>query len=137
MPLYRRPDEKGDLYVLIDIEMPDQDWLSSIDRNVSLSALIFSHESKSEVGLIYSQVLISVLPPKRSDVDPQPDIVDEANFEESDILDVRARSFPASPNFFDQGFPSQFGGDENWEDENEDEDDGNTGINLEPECRPQ
>ena len=49
MPLYRRPDEKGDLYVLIDIEMPDQDWLSSIDRNVSLSALIFSHDSKSEV----------------------------------------------------------------------------------------
>jgi len=93
MPLYRRPDEKGDLYVLIDIEMPNQDWLSSIDRNV----------------------LISVLPPKRTDVDPQPDIVDEANFEESDIID--------------------FGGDENWEDEDEDEHDEN--INLEPECRPQ
>lgn len=41
MPLYRRPDEKGDLYVLIDIEMPDKDWLSSIDRNVSLSTVIF------------------------------------------------------------------------------------------------
>jgi DnaJ family protein A protein 2 len=91
MPLYRRPDEKGDLYVLIDIEMPDQDWLSSIDRSV----------------------LVSVLPPKRTDVDPQPDIVDEANFEESDIVD--------------------FGGDENWEDEDDDDDD----INLEPECRPQ
>ena len=47
---------------------------------------------------------------------------------------MRARSFPASPNFFDQGFPSQFGGDENdWEDEDEDDDD----VNLEPECRPQ
>lgn len=41
MPLYRRPDEKGDLYVVIDIEMPDQEWLASIDRNVSLSAVIF------------------------------------------------------------------------------------------------
>lgn len=35
MPLYRRSDEKGDLYVLLDIEMPDQNWLTSIDRNVS------------------------------------------------------------------------------------------------------
>jgi DnaJ family protein A protein 2 len=60
--------------------------------------------------------------------------VDEANFEESDIVDVRARSFPASLDFFDQGFPSQFGGDENWEDEEDDDDD----INInEPECRPQ
>jgi DnaJ homolog subfamily A member 2 len=40
MPLYRRPDEKGDLYVLFDIEMPDQNWLTSINRNVSLSAVI-------------------------------------------------------------------------------------------------
>jgi DnaJ family protein A protein 2 len=52
MPLYRRPDEKGDLYVLIDIEMPDQDWLSSIDRNVSLSAVILTRV-QSEVGWIY------------------------------------------------------------------------------------
>jgi len=55
MLLYRWPDEKGDLYVLIDIEMPDQDWLSSIDRNV----------------------LVSVLPPKRTDVDQQPDSFEE------------------------------------------------------------
>jgi DnaJ family protein A protein 2 len=45
MPLYRRPDEKGDLYVLIDIEMPDQDWLSSIDRNVSLFSAVISYMS--------------------------------------------------------------------------------------------
>ena len=41
MPIYRRPDEKGDLYVILDIEMPDQAWLTSIDRNVSLRAVIF------------------------------------------------------------------------------------------------
>jgi len=76
--------------------------------------------------------LASVLPPRRSDVDPQPNIVDEAIFEESDIVDVRARSFPASANFFDQGFASQFGDDDNdWADEDDDDD------NLEPECRPQ
>ncbi|KAF8802547.1 DnaJ-domain-containing protein [Phlegmacium glaucopus] len=93
MPLYRRPDEKGDLYVIFDIEMPDQEWLASINRNV----------------------LASVLPPKRTDVDPQPNIVDEASFEESDIVD--------------------FGGDEDndWEDEDDEDDD----ENFEPECRPQ
>lgn len=76
--------------------------------------------------------MASILPPKRAEVDPQPDIIDEADFEESDIVDVRARSFPASPNFFDQGFASQFGGDHehDWEDEDDDDDD-------EPECRPQ
>jgi len=41
MPLYRRPDEKGDLYVLFDIQMPDQEWLASIDCNVSLSTAFF------------------------------------------------------------------------------------------------
>jgi len=76
-----------------------------------------------------------LLPPKRVDVDPQPETVDEADFEESDIVDVRARSFPASQNFFDQGFASQFGesNDDDWEDDDEDEDD----MDGEPECRPQ
>lgn len=93
MPLYRRPDEKGDLYVILDIEMPDQEWLASIDCNV----------------------LASVLPPGRIDVNPQPNIVDEASFEESDIVD--------------------FGGDDpnDWEDDDGDDDD----DILEPDCRPQ
>jgi DnaJ family protein A protein 2 len=46
---------------------------------------------------------------------------------------VRSRSFPASPNFFDQGFPSQFGeDDDNWEDDDDEND-----VDGEPECRPQ
>jgi DnaJ family protein A protein 2 len=67
------------------------------------------------------------------DVDPQPEIVDEADFEESDIVDVRARSFPASQNFFDQGFVSQFGkgNDDDWEHDDDEDEDG------EPDCRPQ
>lgn len=79
------------------------------------------------------QKLGPLLPPKKEDVDPRPAVVDEAEFEESDIVDVRARSFPASPNFFDHGFASQFGeGDEDaWEDEGEDE------MGGDPECRTQ
>ncbi|KAF8150772.1 DnaJ-domain-containing protein [Crassisporium funariophilum] len=117
MPIYRRPDEKGDLFVIFDLEMPDQDWLKSVDLTA----------------------LAAVLPPKRADVDPQPAIVDEAEFEESDIVDVRARSFPASPNFFDQGYASQFGDgdDEEWEDDEDDEDDMMGDMGGEPECRPQ
>jgi DnaJ family protein A protein 2 len=55
--------------------------------------------------------------------------VDEANFEESDLVEVRARSFPAGRDFFDQDHTSQFGEDEDdWEDEDEEEG---------PDCRPQ
>lgn len=82
------------------------------------------------------QTLQSLLPPKKTDVSPAPAVVDEAEFEESDILDVRGRSFPPGYDFFDHGYHSQFGeGDEDWEDEEEDdpyEEDG-----AEPECRQQ
>jgi DnaJ family protein A protein 2 len=77
------------------------------------------------------KALEGLLPAKRSDVDPQPQVVDEPEFEESDILEVRSRSFPASPSFFDHAF-SQFGENEDgWEDDDDDDLDG------EPECRPQ
>jgi len=86
----------------------------------------------------------AVLPPKRADMDPQPETVDEADFEESDVVDVRARSFPASQNFFDQDFTSQFGeGEDDWEDEDSDDDDLHDHFHHhhdryeEPECRPQ
>ncbi|KJA26376.1 hypothetical protein HYPSUDRAFT_36685 [Hypholoma sublateritium FD-334 SS-4] len=91
MPIYRRPDEKGDLYVVFQIEMPNEDWRASV--NV--------------------QTVEALLPPKRVDVDPIPEVVDEADYEESDIID--------------------FGeDDDDWEDE-DDEDN----MEGEPECRPQ
>jgi DnaJ homolog subfamily A member 2 len=64
--------------------------------------------------------------------------VDEAEFEETDIVDVRSRSFPASSSFFDHGFPSQFGGDDenDWVDEDEDDMDGD-GMGQEPQCPQQ
>jgi DnaJ family protein A protein 2 len=84
------------------------------------------------------EALERLLPSKKPDMDPMPEIVDEIPYEEGDIVDVRARSFPAGSDFFDQGFASQFGeGDEDdWEDEDGDDyDDDNMGG--EPECRPQ
>ena len=36
MPIYKRPDEKGDLYVVFSIEMPTEDWLSTIDVQVNI-----------------------------------------------------------------------------------------------------
>ena len=34
MPVYKTPDERGNLYVILDIEMPDQQWMKTIDRTV-------------------------------------------------------------------------------------------------------
>ncbi|KAF5326879.1 hypothetical protein D9619_004373 [Psilocybe cf. subviscida] len=91
MPIYKHSDEKGDLYVVFTIEMPTEDWLTTVDV----------------------QALEKLLPPKRTEVDPLPAVVDEADFEESDIVD--------------------FGEDEgDWEDEDEDEDE-----DGEPDCRQQ
>lgn len=89
------------------------------------------------------KALARLLPPKKLDMQPQPDIVDEANFEE---IDVRSQSFPASQDFFDHGFANQRDDihdseDEGWEDEDEDEDDIYSGYgehaHPEPECRQQ
>jgi len=78
------------------------------------------------------QALEGLLPPKKTDVEPKPAIVDDARYEECNMAEVRARSFPAGSDFFDQGFASQFGegaDDDAWED---DEDEG-----ADPECRTQ
>ncbi|KII89757.1 hypothetical protein PLICRDRAFT_39921 [Plicaturopsis crispa FD-325 SS-3] len=94
MPIYKRPDEKGDLYIVFDIEMPDEQWLQSIDR----------------------KALESLLPPKKEEVEPRPEIVDEAKFEESDTVD--------------------FGeAEDDWEDEHDDDDP--YGEGAQPECQPQ
>nr|VWO95890.1 Uncharacterized protein [Ganoderma boninense] len=112
MPQYKTPDHKGNLYVMLEIDMPDENWLKTVDI----------------------QALAAILPPKKPEMDPKPAIVDEVPFEESDIVDVRETPFPAGSNFFDHASGFQFGeGDEgDWEDEDDDDDDG-----IEPECRPQ
>ncbi|KAH7911354.1 hypothetical protein BJ138DRAFT_1113287 [Hygrophoropsis aurantiaca] len=115
MPAYKHPDQKGDLFLILGVEMPDSSWMQGIDTNA----------------------LAQMLPPKKDEIDSSSIVVDEAAYEESDLVDVRARSFPAGSNFFDQGFASQFGeGDEDdWEDDDGDDDYEHGGG--EPECRPQ
>lgn len=66
----------------------------------------------------------------------RPDVVDVVNFEQTDSMDVRARSFPAGADFLNQsGFCSfQFGADDEnddaWTDEDGDDD-------VDQECRQQ
>jgi len=92
MPIHKHPDQKGDLYIRFEVEMPNAQWL----KNVNIEAVE------------------SLLPPKKKDVEPLPAVVDEAEFEESDMVD--------------------FGEDEsNWEDEDDDDE----SIGPEPECRQQ
>jgi len=102
MPVYKNPDQKGDLYVVIHIDMPNEDWLKTINRTA----------------------LESMLPPKKIDILPRPSVVDEAEFEESDIVD--------------------FGRTDEWGDEDEEEDDDDVDDDpyddhdhAEPECRQQ
>ncbi|KAG6909944.1 hypothetical protein DXG01_014213 [Tephrocybe rancida] len=115
MPIYKQSD-KGDLYVILSIEMPDEQWLKTIDK----------------------KALEPLLPPKRSNPEPLPEVVTEAEFEEIDIMDVRFRSFAADQAFFDDLSP-QFGGDEDedWEDEDEEGDEYDEGMGPQPECNPQ
>lgn len=74
---------------------------------------------------------------------PQPEIVDEVNFEE---IDVRSQSFPASQDFFDHGYANQrddIHDEDGWEDEDDDDEgagdmfDDYMGGSAEPECRQQ
>ncbi|KAH9945316.1 DnaJ-domain-containing protein [Epithele typhae] len=114
MPQYKTPDHKGNLYVILEVDMPDSSWLKTIDHDA----------------------LAAVLPPKKAEMDPKPAVVDEVPFEESEIVDVRERPFPAGSNFFDHAHGFQFGeGEEaDWED---DEDDDDEDDGMEPECRTQ
>ncbi|KAL0954649.1 hypothetical protein HGRIS_003601 [Hohenbuehelia grisea] len=96
MPVYKRSEEKGDLYVVFNVEMPDENWLRSVNRSA----------------------LDKLLPPKKADVQPRPAVVDDAEFEESDIMD--------------------FGDDEDgWEDEDDEDEEYGFHEGPEPECRPQ
>lgn len=97
MPVHKQPGRRGDLYVILGVEMPDEQWLKTVDyKNLEV-----------------------LLPPKRIDAEPRPEVVHEAAFEESDIVD--------------------FGGnDENdWVDEDDDDRQTDDGMGPEPQCQPQ
>ncbi|PCH42138.1 DnaJ-domain-containing protein [Wolfiporia cocos MD-104 SS10] len=91
MPVHKNPDQKGNLYVMLEIDMPGEDWLRSVDKST----------------------LERLLPPKRPEMDPLPEIVDEVPFEEGDMVDYGE------------------GDEDDWEDEDED------GYGAEPDCQHQ
>ncbi|KAG9017151.1 hypothetical protein FRB90_001575 [Tulasnella sp. 427] len=63
MPTYKHSDQKGDLYIRFEVDMPSEDWLRGLDS------------------------LEQLLPPKKPDVSPRPEIVDEVAYEKADIED--------------------------------------------------
>ena len=34
MPTYKNPDMRGNLYIVLNIEMPGEDWMNSVDHTV-------------------------------------------------------------------------------------------------------
>lgn len=34
MPTHKRPEQKGNLYVVLEVELPDDNWLQSVDQKV-------------------------------------------------------------------------------------------------------
>ena len=152
MPHRGNPDQKGQLYVILEVDMPDEGWLASIDQKACDFPFLILRSSPPEdldidatsntilktdiLPIFYSlQALEAILPPKREEMNPKPAVIDEVPFEEGDIVDVRETPFAGS-NFFDHGFGTQFGDDDegDWEDEEDEDDEDEMG---EPECRPQ
>lgn len=35
MPVYKNPDQKGQLYVVFEVDMPDAEWCRTADKAVS------------------------------------------------------------------------------------------------------
>jgi len=66
MPVFKQPYEKGDMFVVLDVEMPTEQWLRAVD----------------------AEALTHLLPPKKPEMIPSPATVDEARFERSDISAV-------------------------------------------------
>ena len=40
MPHYKTPEHKGNLYVMLEIDMPEESWLKTIDTNVRRMSLL-------------------------------------------------------------------------------------------------
>lgn len=38
--MYKNPDQRGHLYVVLEIDMPDEQWLKTVDGQVRI---IFTH----------------------------------------------------------------------------------------------
>lgn len=38
MPVFKQPDEKGDMFVVLDVEMPTEQWLRTVDTEVRVQS---------------------------------------------------------------------------------------------------
>jgi DnaJ family protein A protein 2 len=38
MPTYKNPDARGNLYIVLNVEMPSEDWMNSVDHKVAFFA---------------------------------------------------------------------------------------------------
>ena len=72
--------------------------------------------------LCVRQTLSALLPPRKSEIDPLPEVVDEVPFETSDLGDVRDPPFSAGAHFFDH--PSFFGSEAQFGDADDEDDEG-------------
>ena len=91
----------------------------------------------------YTQALSALLPPKKPDLDPRPEVVDTPAFEAADPSDVRARSSfgGAEADFLNRHAYSafQFGADEEeaWTDDDDDGESYDEDGPRQPECQTQ
>ena len=118
MPVYRQKDQKGDLYIVFNIDFPSDDWLSrlkSSDREVCDVKYLLVRGLTPIV-----QTLEKILPPKKPQIHNS-GIVQEVPYEECDLAGGRARSFEPGSDIFTEGFDSHFGEDEgDWTDDDSD-----------------
>ncbi|PAV16459.1 hypothetical protein PNOK_0807900 [Pyrrhoderma noxium] len=68
MPHYKNQDTKGDLYLVFDVEFPDDTWAAEVDK----------------------KALEPLLPPRKPDLEPRPSVVDEPAYEEADSANFGA-----------------------------------------------
>lgn len=47
MPVFKQPDQKGDLFVVLNVEMPSDQWLKAVDTEVSVGNSLISSEVPS------------------------------------------------------------------------------------------
>ncbi len=51
MPVHKRPHEKGNLYMIFDVEMPTADWLKTVDARVGDLGLCQSDVQQQNTGI--------------------------------------------------------------------------------------
>ncbi|KAG8857590.1 hypothetical protein FRB96_005608 [Tulasnella sp. 330] len=68
MPILKRPEDKGDLFITFQVDFPSEEWLNGLDL----------------------KSLEQLLPPKKGDLWPKPTVVDEVEYEKADIADFGA-----------------------------------------------